>query len=256
MVFLIANLRRIRSTSSGSARISIADLEQPRGELGLGRGEAPLGLGIGAVDHRPGRQHEGDRDDGLVGVVGDAAAHPARVVGDHAAHAGDVGRGRVGPELAAVGGEDPVDVAEHRARLDSRTGAAVLDRDRAKVAPHVDQDPVGLTLAVEARAAGAEGHRGRRRVARRRAPRRRRRRRGPSPRPSASACTGWRRRRSGSGRRPARARGRRRAARPDRSAAAPGSRRRPSPEPRRCSRASARARVARSAARAAPSTHP
>ena len=55
-----------------------------------------------------------------------AAAHPARVVGDHAADAGDVGAGRVGPEPAAVAGEQAVDVAEHDARAATRTPRPVV----------------------------------------------------------------------------------------------------------------------------------
>ena len=70
----------------------------------------------------------------------------------------DVGARRVGPELVAVRGEDAVDVAEHRPGLDPRAGAAVLDRDAAEVAADVDQDAVGLPLAVEAGAA-ARGRR-------------------------------------------------------------------------------------------------
>jgi len=91
--------------------------------------------------------------------VDGAAAHPTGVVGDHAADRGDVGAGRVGAELAPVGGEDAVGVAEHGARLDPRQRAVLLDRDAAEVAPHIDQDAVALSLSVEAGPPGAKDDR-------------------------------------------------------------------------------------------------
>ena len=90
----------------------------------------------------------------------DPAAHPAGVVGDHAADAGDVSARRVGSEPSPVAGEAPVDVAEHDARLDAhaaRPSSSTLHP--LPVAAHVEQDPVGLRLAAEARAAGAEDER-------------------------------------------------------------------------------------------------
>ncbi len=136
----------------------LADLREAGRELGLGVREAALGVGGGGVDHRAGGEHEGQLADGLVRVAGHSAAHPAGVVGDHAADAGDVGRGRVGTEFVSVRGEHPVDVAEQRPRLHPGAGAAVLDLNPAEVAPDVDQDPVGLPLSVEAGASGTEDH--------------------------------------------------------------------------------------------------
>ena len=60
-------------------------------------------------------------------------------------------------------------------------------RDAGEVAADVDEDPVGLRLPVEARAAGAEDERRAGARARRRSPARRRRRRAPSRRPSGSS---------------------------------------------------------------------
>ncbi len=65
----------------------------------------------------------------------------------------------IGPEPAAVGSEDAVDVAEHGAGPDPDAGAVVEDLDPAPVAANVDEDAVGLGLAVEAGAAGAEDER-------------------------------------------------------------------------------------------------
>ncbi len=137
----------------------VADRGQARRQLRLLRGEALGRAGGGGVDRRSGRQDEGQRAHGRVGVPGRATAHPAGVVGDHAADGGDVGAGRVGTELAAVWGEHLVGVTEHDAGLDPRPRPVLLDRDAAEVAAHVDQDAVALTLAVEAGAAGAENDR-------------------------------------------------------------------------------------------------
>ena len=137
----------------------VADRREARGELRLGRLERGGGAGRGGVDPRPRGQDEGQRAQGRVGVLGDPAAHPARVVGDDAADRGDVGARRVGAEAAAERGEHAVDVAEDRAGADPRRGAVLEHRDAAEVAAHVDEDAVGLPLAVEAGAAGAEGDR-------------------------------------------------------------------------------------------------
>ena len=159
------------------------------------------------------------RGDGPVGVLVDAAAHAARVVGDHAADGRDVraapGRGRACGRAA----QHAVRVAEQRARLHARTRAAVLARATPGPVPaDVHEDAVGLALAVEARAAAAEGDGVPVAAGVREDLARRRRRRAPSPPPAGTCGTGWRRRRSGRGRSPGRARGPPRAA-PRRSAA-------------------------------------
>src|SRR4029453_9994025 len=64
-----------------------------------------------------------------------------------------------GAELATVGGEDPVRVAEDRAGAQARPGAAVEDLHPPPVATDVDKDPVALRLSVEAGAARPEGDR-------------------------------------------------------------------------------------------------
>ncbi len=57
-----------------------------------------------------------------------------------------------------MGGKHAVDVAEDVAGADAHALAVVEHRDPAEVAANVDEDPVGLALAVEAGAARAEGH--------------------------------------------------------------------------------------------------
>ena len=140
----------------------------------------------------------------------DPAAHAAGVVGEHAADAGDLGARRVRADAAAVRDQAPVHAPQDGAGLHPHARPAVLDRDGFEVAPAVQQDAVGLGLAVEARATGAEherraggprdGHH-RRRPARCCA--------GSRPRAGSSGSSS-RRRRSGSGPRRARRAPRRR----------------------------------------------
>jgi hypothetical protein len=52
--------------------------------------------------------------------------------------------------------EPAVDVAEHDTGLGAHEPRAVLDPGALPVAAHVEQDPVGLRLAVQTRAPGAE----------------------------------------------------------------------------------------------------
>ena len=72
---------------------------------------------------------------------------------------GDLGAGRVGPELAPVRGERAVRVAEDRPRPDPGRGAVLEHLDPAPAAADIDQNPIGLRLPVEARPAGAEDER-------------------------------------------------------------------------------------------------
>ena len=179
-----------------------------------------------ASPEAPARAH------GAVGVGDDAAAHPARVVGDHATDAGDVGGGGIGADAPSPASEQAVGVPKHHAGLDPQAGSVVLHPHPAPVAADVDEDRVGLGLAVEAGPAGAEDER----------------------RPELSGAAqelghvlhvagdghrlrdrggrGSRRRRSGSGRAPGSAPGRRQARRPTASAAARACPRRPSRVPR------------------------
>ncbi len=155
----------------------VLDLEFPadhRGEVGVGQDLVPdphqpadqfrfipgkllVGIGRGAVDHGPGGEHELHRGHGRIGVELRPAAHAAGVVGHHAADRGDVGRGRIRAELVAVGCQYGVGVPEHGSGPDRRTAAVVVDLHAGEVPAHVDQDAVGLALAVEAGPAGPEG---------------------------------------------------------------------------------------------------
>ena len=56
------------------------------------------------VEHGPARQHQHQRLEGVVGVLGGAAGHPAGVVGHDTADGAGTLAGRVRPELASVAG--------------------------------------------------------------------------------------------------------------------------------------------------------
>ena len=138
----------------------VADLGQAGGELGRRRCE-PLGCtGCAGVDHRAVGERERQRTQCSVGVGVDAAAHAARVVGEHTAETGDLGAGRIGADPAPLSQQTPIDAAEHGAGLDTHARAAVFDGHVFEVTPAVEQDAVGLRLAVEARAPGPEDERG------------------------------------------------------------------------------------------------
>jgi hypothetical protein len=104
-------------------------------------------------------QDEGQRAHRRVGVADDAAAHAAGVVGDHPADGGDVGAGRVGPELAADAAQSTRLTWPRTVPGLTRAALPPSSTATREVAPHVDEDAVGLTLAVEAGAAAAEDDR-------------------------------------------------------------------------------------------------
>ena len=149
----------MRSASSSSCEDLGPDLLQAARELGLGLREGGLGVrGLG-VDQGARGEQQPERTNGRVGIVDDAAPHAPGVVGDNPADGGEVGARRVGAELSPIGCEDPIDVPERRARAHARPRPLRLDLHAGEVAPDVDEDALALSLAVEARAAGAKGER-------------------------------------------------------------------------------------------------
>ena len=134
-------------------------LQEALGERRLSGGEPAVRAAGRSVDHGARGEDERQRTHGLVAVVAHPAPHAARVVRDDPTHGRDVAAGRVRAQLAAVPGQHPVDVAEHRARAHPHPLAVTFDRDPGPVPPDVDHDPVGLGLAVEAGAPAAEGDR-------------------------------------------------------------------------------------------------
>ena len=136
----------------------VADRRETLGKLGLFGCKPLRGVRRRRVDHGSRGEHERERAQRRIGICDHSAAHPAAVVRNDAADRRDVGRRRIGPDAPLVLRERPVDVAEQRSRLHAHTRSAVLDLQPAPVTPNVDEDPVGLCLAVQRSPARAEGH--------------------------------------------------------------------------------------------------
>ena len=199
-MFLILNLPPTRSASCSSPRSSSRISDSPAASSGAAAANALLGVRGGGVDHRAVGQHERQRADGAVGVGDHAAAHPARVVGDHPADAGDLGARRIGAQTPAVAGQQPVGHGRApRPGCSAGPRPVVLDPDPLPVPAHVDQDRVGLRLPVEAGATGPEDERRAELAGGRSSCRRSSACPAGRPPPWGSAGRGWRRTRSGSG---------------------------------------------------------
>ena len=79
-------------------------------------------------------QHQFKLIDSTVAVVVDAAAHAAGVVGHDAADLGRLDAGRIGAELATIGGERCVDPGADGTRAAAHPFAGIQHRERAPVA--------------------------------------------------------------------------------------------------------------------------
>ncbi len=88
---------------------------------------------------------------------GRAIAEPVAAAGidrDHAAHRGDAGHGRVGPEVPAAGAEQIVEMRVHDSRLDADRVAVVVDQP-PHVAREVEDQAGAQRFAGQARARAA-----------------------------------------------------------------------------------------------------
>ena len=176
-MFLISNLRRMRSAQLRVGADLVADLDRGRGQLGLARGEALLGVRRGGVDHRPGgrARRSASARSGRSRARPRSACRPScwrsrrrpsrcRCWRDRGRACGRAGRARGWRGPSTVPGRT-------RARAPSS-----LDLHARASAGARRQDPVALRLPVEARAArrgsvtGSAGARGRRRAPSRRRP--------------------------------------------------------------------------------------
>jgi hypothetical protein len=114
---------------------------------------------IAGVQHRAVRQHDADAVHGLVAVLGGAAAHARGVVGGNAADHGRIDGCRVGADLTAVRGQDPVGPGADDARLEADFFALVEDLPPLpRLAGH-QQHRIADRLAGQAGAGGPEGDR-------------------------------------------------------------------------------------------------
>src|SRR5205807_7284543 len=116
--------------------------------LGLGGREGGLGVGGGGVDDGARRQHHGEGRDGVVGVLGDGAAHAPGVVGDDPAQGAGASARRVGTKLAAIASQHGVGVRQDQASTDAQRLSVGLYFSAGLVAAVVDPGvlEVGVTI--------------------------------------------------------------------------------------------------------------
>ena len=131
---------------------------QERGvQVGTGAAEVVVRLGPRGVEHGAVREHEVERVQRVVAVLGDAAAHPGGVVGDDAAdHAGVDGSG-IGAQSARERRQHAVEVAAHDAGLAPETASLVEDPVVLPEGGELHQDVVGDGLPGERRPGRAQG---------------------------------------------------------------------------------------------------
>ena len=145
---------------AGGEGFVAADLVAQGQELGVeGRPRPPellVGVGLRGVDLGAVGEQDPQRVEGVVAVLGDAAAHPGGVVGEDAADHGRVDRGRVGPDAGPVGGEEAVEVGADHARLRPDPGPVVEHPGPAEERADLDEDVVAHRLPGERGARGPE----------------------------------------------------------------------------------------------------
>ena len=113
-------------------------------------------LAVG-LDHRSVGEDEGRAADGVVTVLGHAAAHAGGVVRDDAADHGRVDRRGVGPDPPAERRQGAIENAADHARLRPDRGARLFDPEAAPVEGEVDEDAAAHRLAGERCSGGAVG---------------------------------------------------------------------------------------------------
>mmetsp|Transcript_6282 Transcript_6282/g.21566 ORF Transcript_6282/g.21566 Transcript_6282/m.21566 type:complete len:564 (+) Transcript_6282:1578-3269(+) len=126
--------------------------------------------GVGRVEHSAIHKHDAHVLQGVVGVLGHAAAHARGVVGDDAPNHARVDGGGIGPDLVllrgvvllVVGREDAVHLPANQPRFHRHRRAITVDLELAEVLAGVadlKKDRVGQRLARERGAGGTEGDR-------------------------------------------------------------------------------------------------
>jgi hypothetical protein len=123
------------------------EVKESGAEGGLEEAEEVVGVGVGGVDLGAGGEDEGEGLEGVIGVLDDAAAHAAGVVGEDAAHTATGDGGGVGADLLAIEAEGVVGVLTDDAGLKTDGVPVLLNADGAPVSGDVDQDAIGDRLA-------------------------------------------------------------------------------------------------------------
>jgi len=127
--------------------------------MGVGSGKGGAAFGVRRVQHGAVCQHHARGNNGLIGVVGGAAAHAAGIVGKDAADKATVDGGRVRPDFFAKFCQNLVGPGADDAGLQ---GDALGVFAHAPVTPalaYAHKDGIGHRLTGQAGACRAKGHR-------------------------------------------------------------------------------------------------
>ncbi len=124
----------------------------------LGR-KGGAALGIAALQHGAIGQQQGHGVQGVIAVMGGAAAHAARVVGGDAAELAGVDGGGIRPNLAAQRGQIAVGIGADHPGLQGDALAIVQDAVAAPAVGQGDEYRIAQGLARETGAGGAKGAR-------------------------------------------------------------------------------------------------
>ncbi len=132
---------------------------EPREQLRAFGRKGGAALGIAALQHGAIGQQQGHGVQGVIAVVGGAAAHAARVVGGDAAKLAGVDGGGVRPNLAPQRRQIAVGIGADHPGLQGDAGALVQNAVAAPAVGQGDEHRIAQGLAREAGAGGAKGAR-------------------------------------------------------------------------------------------------
>lgn len=102
------------------------ELQQTLHEVRSRHAKHLVGARIGRVDDGARREDKGEGVKGMVGVLGNAATHPAGIIGKDAAHHAGINGSRIGSHLDAIRAQGVVNVATDHARLEPNLPALLF----------------------------------------------------------------------------------------------------------------------------------
>ncbi len=132
---------------------------EPREQLRAPGRQGGAAVGIAALQHGAIGQQQRHGVQGVVAVVGGAAAHAARVVGGDATQLAGVDGGRIRPNLAPQGRQIAVGIGADHPGLQGNARPLVQNAVAAPAVGQGDEHRIAQGLAREAGAGGAKGAR-------------------------------------------------------------------------------------------------
>src|SRR4029077_5200754 len=97
---------------------------------------------VRCIDEGTGREQERNGFQSLIGVLGGATAHAARIVRNDAADRTHTRACRVRPKTVSIGLKSEIGPEHHRTRTHAQTLTVVFDATTGPVLTSVDQDAV------------------------------------------------------------------------------------------------------------------